>query len=95
VVVGTIRTDEWESDEGRRSRPRVRADAVAPNLARGVADFKKIARPASSADELSAPADPGAEEFGGVLEAGRDYVGDGEALEGLNADDLTAEPAHA
>src|SRR3712207_7432525 len=41
VVVGTIRTDEWDSDQGRRSRPQIRAEAVAPNLARGVADFRR------------------------------------------------------
>ena len=41
VVVGAIRTHEWESEQGRRSRPQIRAEAVAPNLARGVADFKQ------------------------------------------------------
>jgi single stranded DNA-binding protein len=95
VVVGTIRTDEWESDEGRRSRPRVRADAVAPNLARGVAEFRKISRPAEPT-AAEPPADPGGEEYGDAgLRAGRDYEGAVEALDHLNADDLTGEPAHA
>jgi single-strand DNA-binding protein len=57
VVVGNIRTDEWESEQGRRSRPQVRAHAVAPNLARGIADFRKTHRAAGS--EQPAPADDG------------------------------------
>ncbi|RBY84971.1 single-stranded DNA-binding protein [Blastococcus sp. TF02A-30] len=96
VVVGTIRTDEWESDEGRRSRSRVRADAVAPNLARGVAEFRKTQRSEPRADEPPVPTDPGAQEFDdGEPRAGRDYQAAVEALDHVNADDLTGEPAHA
>src|SRR3712207_9406067 len=36
VVVGAIRTHEWESEQGRRSRPQIKAEAVAPNLAREI-----------------------------------------------------------
>ena len=95
VVVGAIRTHEWESEQGRRSRPQIRAEAVAPNLARGVADFRRTQRPAA------APEDPapsvGEQEFPSSVEdlvSGRDYVGDGGTLDGVNPADLSAEPAH-
>ena len=97
VVVGAIRTDEWESDQGRRSRPQIRAEAVAPNLARGVADFRKTQRTAQSepqeteAEDTSAP--PSSDEFEALV-AGRDYVGDEETLQEMNPADLSAEPAH-
>ena len=98
VVVGAIRTHEWESEQGRRSRPQIKAEAVAPNLARGVADFRKTQRPAQSeAQQTEAPADPSAtsssEEFED-LQAGRDYVDAGGTLHDMNPADLSAEPAH-
>ena len=55
VVLGNIRTDEWESEQGHRSRPQVRAHTVAPNLARGTADFRRTQRPAGA--EQPAPAE--------------------------------------
>jgi len=95
VVVGAIRTHEWESEQGRRSRPQIKAEAVAPNLARGVADFRRTQRPAAvaqadapSVDEQEIPAS--VED----LVAGRDYVGQEETLDGVNPADLSAEPAH-
>ena len=98
VVVGTIRTDEWESDQGRRSRPQVRAEAVAPNLARGVADFRRTQRatPGVSAESEAPAGTAHAEEPNGIadLVAGRDYEVDDETLHSLNADDRDPEPAH-
>jgi len=55
VVLGNIRTDEWESEQGHRSRPKVKAHTVAPNLARGTAEFRRTLRAAGS--EPPAPAD--------------------------------------
>ena len=75
VVLGNIRTDEWESEQGHRSRPQVRAHTVAPNLARGTADFRRTQRAAGaeqpapteqeSAPEYDEPADsPTSEDYG-------------------------------
>jgi single-stranded DNA-binding protein len=98
VVVGAIRTHEWESEQGRRSRPQIRAEAVAPNLARGVADFRRTSRTAAAAtDEPTAPADPSPatpDELAGLIE-GRDYeVGD-QALHEMTPAGRSAEPANA
>ena len=97
VVVGNIRTHEWESEQGRRSRPQIRAEAVAPNLARGVADFRRTPRPAAAVPEESGPSGDG-QEFPASVEdlvAGRDYDGDVGALDEADAADLGQEPAHA
>jgi single stranded DNA-binding protein len=101
VVVGSIRTHEWESDQGRRSRPQIKAEAVAPNLARGTAEFRR-SRAARAAEpgtgtsgEAVAPA-PSDEEIpghSGELVAGRDYEADDETLQSVD-DDLAKEPAH-
>src|SRR3712207_6077824 len=95
VVVGTIRTDEWDSEQGRRSRPQVRAELVAPNLARGVADFRRTQR--STAVAAGEPEQPPEQEDDGLNEllAGRDYEADVETLHDVNADGLSPEPAHA
>ena len=55
VVLGTIRTDQWESEQGHRSRPQVKANVVALNLARGTADFRRTQRAAAA--ERPAPAE--------------------------------------
>jgi single-strand DNA-binding protein len=101
VVVGVIRTDEWESDQGRRSRPQVKAEAVAPNLARGTAEFRRsrVTRAAESGTDTTEGGSPASsdEEFPSSIEelrAGRDYDVDAETLEQMNAD-LSPEPAHA
>ena len=95
--MGAIRTHEWDSEQGRRSRPQVKAEAVAPNLARGVADFRKTSRAAAPAPgEPASPDDPSTtpDRFTGS-EDGRDYeVGD-EAFGTVDTDDLSREPAHA
>lgn len=99
VVVGNIRTHEWDSDQGRRSRPQVRAEAVAPNLARGTADFRRTSKAAAAATEADEPDEqPEEEGFSGPSEesaAGRDYEVAGETLHSLDADGLTAQPVHA
>jgi single-stranded DNA-binding protein len=97
VVVGAIRTDQWESEQGRRSRPQIKAEAVAPNLARGVADFRRTARAAAvGVGEPTVPAeDAGAQDFvDSELSAGRDYVVGEETLDGETPTDLAMEPAH-
>ena len=91
VVVGAIRTHEWDSEQGRRSRPQIRAEAVAPNLARGVADFRKTQRQAASAAEQPEPTDDAAEELDELV-AGRDYESDDAMLHGMDPD-LSPEPA--
>jgi len=97
VVVGAIRTHEWESDQGRRSRPQIRAEAVAPNLARGVAEFRRTQRPAAAASQEphateETPETESGEDFAGLAE-GRDYELDTATLDSENADDLDSEPA--
>ena len=94
VVLGNIRTDEWESEQGHRSRPQVRAHTVAPNLARGTADFRRTQRPAGaeqpapaeqeSAPEYDEPADaPTSEDYG---------TGSGPLYE-LDSENSSLEPA--
>ncbi len=100
VVRGAIRTDEWESDQGRRSRMQIRAEAVGPNLARGVTDFRRTARPAGTVDRATGEV-LGDHTTGHVpdspeeLTRGRDYEDADGALDPVDADDLTAQPAHA
>jgi single-strand DNA-binding protein len=95
VVVGAIRTHEWDSDQGRRSRPQIKAEAVAPNLARGVADFRRTARAvAATPGEPAAPAGEEGLESGELL-AGRDYEVGEETLDEMTPTDLAMESAHA
>jgi single-strand DNA-binding protein len=105
IVRGALTTHSWESENGRRSTPRIRAFAVGPNLARGTSVFKrdKSGRSTEPADPIaSGPLSPSSdasadEEFGpsstGLI-AGRDYEVDEEALQEMNGDDLSTEPAH-
>ena len=96
VVVGNIRTHEWDSDQGRRSRPQIKAEAVAPNLARGVAEFRRTQRAAAMAsEEAGSPEGTSTSDQSdgeGLIE-GRDYEVDVETLDSANADDLDPEPA--
>jgi single-strand DNA-binding protein len=101
VVIGMLTTHSWESENGRRSAPRIRATAVGPNLARGTAVFKRD-RPARPADAGSSgplsPDDEATPDFGSSAEEllhGRDYETDEETLHDMNADDLSPEPVHA
>ena len=94
VVVGAIRTHEWDSEQGRRSRPQIKAEAVAPNLARGVADFRRTARAvAAGSGEPAAPAEEEGPESGELL-VGRDYEVGEETLDQTTPTDLAMEPAH-
>ena len=102
VVLGALRTDEWESDQGRRSRPQIKAEAVAPNLARGTAEFKRTrgARTAEpgfeAAGESATPADDGSMGQQDDLDAStsEDYgTGSGPLYE-LDSENSSLEPAH-
>jgi single-strand DNA-binding protein len=102
IVRGALSTHSWESENGRRSTPRIRAFAVGPNLARGTAVFKRdrpagTAGPADGTEALNAGAGTPEHDFGdpsAELLAGRDYEADDETLQSMD-DDLSAEPAHA
>jgi single-strand DNA-binding protein len=105
IVQGVLTTHSWESENGRRSAPRIRAFAVGPNLARGTALFKrdKAGRTGEPADATAsgplspAPGDDVDQGFPSSSEelmAGRDYVDTDETLHGMNSADLSAEPAH-
>ncbi len=103
IVRGTLTTRSWESEQGRRSAPQIKANAVGPNLARGWSDFHRPARPAqggatdggtaaevapSAADEQMAR--DLAEERGS-----EDYTGGAGVLYDVDSDEPSAEPVHA
>ncbi len=71
IVRGALRTDEWESDTGRRSRTVLRAQAVGLDLGRGTADFRRTQRAATAPAAEPPDADGGDE---------RDYDGPAERL---------------
>jgi single-strand DNA-binding protein len=98
IVHGALSTHSWESENGRRSTPRIRAFAVGPNLARGTADFKRD-RPARTEDaagvlQPAEPADGGFVEEADAPVAGRDYEVGEQTLQDVNPADLPMEPAH-
>lgn len=106
IVHGALTTHSWESDSGPRSRPRIKAQAVGPNLAKGLSVFRRAGRPSDPAvgvdsgatGELhpvmaGAPAED--EPVHEELVAGRDYVGEEETLDPVDDPDLSQEPAHA
>ncbi|MFW3170297.1 single-stranded DNA-binding protein [Geodermatophilus sp. CPCC 206100] len=90
IVHGTLTTHSWETENGRRSTPRIRALAVGPNLTRGTAEFRRSRPPRSgeaadaSADGPLSPSEASAEDaFAAASEVpveGRDYVTDVETL---------------
>jgi single-stranded DNA-binding protein len=84
IVRGTLRTDEWESDQGRRSRPKVRAQAVGFDLSRGTAEFRRTQRTATAASPGDEPPADGGE---------RDYTGAGVPLYELDPDPSAADGA--
>jgi single-strand DNA-binding protein len=100
VVHGAITTHSWESENGKRSAPRIKAFAVGPNLARGSAEFKRTRTQRTTdpaADEATAAPAPQEDRFSGGtddLVAGRDYIGEDDVLNQSTADDLSLEPAH-
>ena len=99
IVHGTLTTHTWESEQGPRSKPRIKAAAVGLNLSKGRSLFTKdqAARGAEPADvHAGGPLSPAADDApDDELQAGRDYEGEDEALYGANADDLSREPAYA
>ena len=105
IVQGALTTHSWESESGPRSKPRIRAFAVGPNLSRGTAEFKRDRphRPAETVDRTtgeitSGPQEPQDERFTGASvqqEPDRDYAGDDSALIPTDADDSSLVPAHA
>jgi single-strand DNA-binding protein len=72
IVHGELFTDEWETDQGRRSKTVIKASSVAPDLTWGTADFRRTARSGAPAqpegavpDELGedVPTDPDDEDY--------------------------------
>jgi single-strand DNA-binding protein len=105
IVHGTLITHSWESENGSRSKPRIKAFAVGPNLQKGRSLFTRdrsgrAPEPADShaSGPLSPVADgPPEEEFPNEVEelrAGRDYEVEDAALDAMDTD-LSREPAHA
>ena len=94
VVLGNIRTDEWESEQGHRSRPQVRAHTVAPNLARGTADFRRTQR-AAGADHPAPADEASAAEYDEPADspAGEDYGPGSEPLYELDSENSSLAPA--
>jgi single-strand DNA-binding protein len=104
IVHGALTTHSWESENGKRSAPRVKAFAVGPNLARGSAEFKRT-RTQRTTDPASASTgsalqeqesrDDGFSGFAEHLVAGEHYVGAGELPDGEGVSDRALEPANA
>jgi single-strand DNA-binding protein len=92
-VRGTLTTRSWETENGRRSAPQIKASAVGPNLARGWADFHRPARPAQAEQGPGATA-PADDENAQDLVAGRDYEVGKETLGEVTPTGLSPEPAH-
>jgi single stranded DNA-binding protein len=55
VVKGELYTHEWDGEQGRRSRPQIRAAHVGPDLARGVADFRRSPRAVTQTEPSGEP----------------------------------------
>jgi single-strand DNA-binding protein len=95
IVQGTIATDSWETDAGRRSAAKIRATSVGLNLARGWAQFHRQARSAPAAElappEAGEPADPGESSVGDLAERPTDYVEGSATLYDTSAGNLVAE----
>lgn len=94
IVLGSIRTDEWESEQGHRSRPQVKATVVALNLARGTAEFRRTQRaaapehPVPAEQESPAEYDEPADDL-----TGQDYATGSEPLYVLDSENSSPEPA--
>jgi single-strand DNA-binding protein len=107
IVRGALSTHSWESENGRRSTPRIRAFAVGPNLARGTALFKreKAARSADTADDTAtgplSPALRGAADDEMLARdladelASEDYGSGSRPLYEVDSENSSLEPAHA
>ena len=98
IVRGTLTTRSWESENGRRSAPQIKANAVGPNLSRGWTDFHRPARPAQAGPDVapgeSTVADDQLARELADAGPGEDYTGGRDALYELDTDDSSPEPAH-
>jgi single-stranded DNA-binding protein len=95
IVFGELYTDEWESDQGRRSRAKIRAVAVGPDLTKGSAEFRRTSRAAAgepTAREAEAPSAQ-AEGVTDTPAETEDYGEGSTALYELDSDDALLEPA--
>jgi single stranded DNA-binding protein len=96
IVVGELYTHAWETGEGRRSRPQIRAEAVGPDLARGVADFQRTARAPLAAEPTGGAPTGGAPTGDQYSGRSTDYIEGEDALEAEDSDvigDREAVPA--
>jgi single-strand DNA-binding protein len=86
IVTGTLTTREWESEKGKGSTSRIRADAVGPNLRWGWAELKRA--------ERDAPEDRGTpEQRSDEPVRGRDYEPDPHGMPPVDSGDGVAVPA--
>jgi single-strand DNA-binding protein len=101
VVHGTLTTHSWDSESGPRSKPRIKALAVGPNLQKGRAQFTRDKGVRAGEETASMPpAGDGADEPRSSrldepeVRAGRDYEAAADALDPVDADGLPGQPAH-
>lgn len=91
IVFGELFTDEWEGEQGRRSKVKMRAASVGPDLAKGTAEFRRTLRSTPAAVQpLEEVVDPGDDPGEAPDE---DYDGGSGALYVLDSDDRVPEPA--
>ena len=83
VVVGELYTHQWETEQGKRSRPQLRAEAVGPDLARGVAEYRRTPRATTAVEPAAEPTDP-------YTDRPTDYEEGDATLHDVDADDLIA-----
>ena len=102
IVHGALTTHTWESEHGPRSKPRIKAFAVGPNLARGTAELRRPSRRTADPredDDAAAAAPLAGEPFaglpGGGMVRGRDYESDAGTLEESDTAEPPYEPVHA
>jgi single-strand DNA-binding protein len=95
VVTGTLTTREWETENGRGSTSRIRAEAVGPNLRWTWAEVKQQERATPSADGApNGASSPSVDQPGAGLIRGRDYQGIDDALDEENSES-EPQPVHA
>ncbi len=87
IVQGVLTTREWESEDGPRSKPRLKAFVVGPNLAKGRALFTRDAprRAADAAGAVAGLAGTAPELAGTVAGGAVPAADDGGAVTGLGA----------
>ena len=88
IVIGELYTHEWETEQGRRSRPQVRAESVGPDLARGVADYRRTPRAGAPAEPPAEPAEDTAPAGDPYADRDTDYIGGQGALHEVDSEAL-------